>query len=209
VTLAVDLEPAPFEALSQVLRYPDAGFEAAVAACGEAVAARSVAVAADVAAFAAAVAGRPTSAMEELYAQTFDFNPKCTLEIGWHLFGEEYERGELLVRLRGMLREHGIPEAGELPDHLGYVLVLLPRLGRDAAERLVSACVTPALDAILAGLAGQENPYEHLVRATRRLLAGAEAPSDGTTAGDAAAASPPRPSSAPRGAGVGIERGKP
>src|SRR6266568_3182701 len=57
-------------------------------------------------------------ARQELYVQTFEFNPACTLELGWHLFGENYERGEFLVRMREQLRRHGIAESNELPDHL-------------------------------------------------------------------------------------------
>ncbi len=41
---------------------------------------------------------------EELYTRTFDLNPVCALEIGWHLFGEDYERGAFLVRMRDQLR---------------------------------------------------------------------------------------------------------
>ena len=41
--------------------------------------------------------GRPEQ-IQELYTRTFDINPVCTLEIGWHIFGEDYARGALLVK---------------------------------------------------------------------------------------------------------------
>ena len=63
--------------------------------------------------------------LEELYTRTFDINPVCSLEVGWHLFGEDYNRGAFLVRMRGLLREHGIEEGAELPDHLESVLRVL------------------------------------------------------------------------------------
>ena len=168
-------EAAVLEALAELLCYPRAGFDAAVAACRASVPAVCVEAAAGVEAFAAVVTGRPVSELEELYAQTFDFDPKCTLEIGWHLFGEEYERGAFMVRLRGMLRERGVAESSELPDHLSHVLPLLARLDAVEAGRLAGACVQPALEKILASLAGRDNPYAHLLGAVRSLLAEAGA----------------------------------
>jgi len=43
---------------------------------------------------------------------TFDINPACALEVGWHLFGEDYMRGQFLVRMREELSKYEI--AGEL-----------------------------------------------------------------------------------------------
>jgi len=56
--------------------------------------------------------------LEEIYTRTFEINSKCAPEIGWHLFGEEFTRGMLLVRLREELERYGIPETTELPDHI-------------------------------------------------------------------------------------------
>ena len=75
---------------------------------------------------------------QELYVQTFEFNPACTLELGWHLFGENYERGEFLVRMRDLLRRHGIAESTELPDHLTHVLALVGRLDHEEAAELAA-----------------------------------------------------------------------
>ena len=47
------------------------------------------------------------------------------LEVGWHLFGEEYTRGLFLVRLRGEMRDRGIEESSELPDHVAHVLAVV------------------------------------------------------------------------------------
>ena len=47
--------------------------------------------------------------LEESYTRTFDVNPSCALEIGWHLFGEDYMRGQFLVRMRGELAKYEIP----------------------------------------------------------------------------------------------------
>src|SRR5215469_15396248 len=69
--------------------------------------------------------------VQVLYTATFDLNPVCSLELGWHLFGENYERGELMVKMRAELRRHSIEESGELPDHLTHALELLGRMEQE------------------------------------------------------------------------------
>jgi nitrate reductase molybdenum cofactor assembly chaperone len=107
-------------------------------------------------------------AMQEQYVQTFEFNPACTLEIGWHIFGENYERGEFLVRMREQLRRHGIAESSELPDHLCHILPLLDRLDSEEAADLVGQFVLPALARIRDALNG--SAYQDLVVATAARL---------------------------------------
>ncbi len=108
-------------------------------------------------------------ALQELYIDTFEFNPAATLETGWHLFGENYERGEFLVRMRSELRRHGIAESTELPDHLTHLLPLVARMDRDDAERLAGESLLPALGKIAKAVAaGNDNPYQ-------RVLAGIDA----------------------------------
>lgn len=109
------------------------------------------------------------SAAQELYVQTFEFNPGATLELGWHLFGENYERGEFLVRMREELRRYGIAEGSDLPDHLGHVLRLIPALPHDEAKELVGLNVVPALAKIRAALAG--NPYDLVIAEIEQQLA--------------------------------------
>jgi nitrate reductase molybdenum cofactor assembly chaperone NarJ/NarW len=106
---------------------------------------------------------------QELYVKTFEFNPAATLEIGWHLFGENYERGEFLVRMREELRRYGIAEGSDLPDHLASVLRLLATLPHDEAAELVGLNVTPALAKIRAALA--DNPYDALMAEIEARLA--------------------------------------
>jgi nitrate reductase assembly molybdenum cofactor insertion protein NarJ len=108
-------------------------------------------------------------AAQELYVQTFEFNPACTLEIGWHLFGENYERGEFLVRMREQLRHHGIAETTELPDHLTHVLALIGRMRHEEAADLSGQFVLPALARIKDAL--KDNPYALVIRAIEEKLA--------------------------------------
>ncbi len=102
--------------------------------------------------------GLSAEALQELYVQAFEFNPAATLEVGWHLFGENYERGEFLVRMRGELRRHGISESSELPDHLTHLLPLVARMDRDEAARLAGESLLPALAKIRNAATGVYEP---------------------------------------------------
>ena len=100
-------------------------------------------------------------AVQELYVQTFEFNPACTLEIGWHLFGENYERGEFLVRMREQLRRHAIAESSELPDHLTHLLLLVDSMDHDEAAQLAGEFILPALAKIRSAI--HDNVYESVI----------------------------------------------
>jgi len=107
---------------------------------------------------------------EELYTRTFDINPICTLEVGWQLFGEVYERGAFLVKMRGMLRQYGIEESTELPDHLCHVLKLLGRLEPEEADAYVRTSLLPALAKMLDGFARHSSPYQHVLQGLNALI---------------------------------------
>ncbi|HEV2400589.1 MAG TPA: nitrate reductase molybdenum cofactor assembly chaperone [Candidatus Sulfotelmatobacter sp.] len=120
--------------------------------------------------FAQAVEGLETWELQELFTRTFDMNPVCSLELGWHLFGENYERGLLLVRVREELRRVGIQESAELPDHLTHILELLARMDHDKGADFAAACVLPALKKMLEALHGKENPFESVLFAVQIFL---------------------------------------
>jgi len=108
--------------------------------------------------------------IEELYSRTFDMGPTCTLEIGWHLFGENYDRGTFLVWMRQQLRDWSIDESGELPDHAMHVLRILGRIEPFKANGFSTACVLPALTVVQSGLRGKDNPFEHILNAVCQFL---------------------------------------
>jgi nitrate reductase delta subunit len=151
-----------FEAISPLFAYPLDDYTERAAACAGALESD------DLRAFAALMAAMPVSAQQELFVQTFDLSPASTLEIGWHLFGEQYERGAFLVELRQQLRDNGVPETGELPDHLLHVLPLLARMPAEEAAAFAGSRLMPALEKIAAGLP-EGSPFHRLIRATRAL----------------------------------------
>ena len=116
------------------------------------------------------IQGLELGAIEELFTRTFEINALCALEVGWHIYGEEYARGALLVRLRQELRKHGIEESVELPDHLTQVLRLLGRLEPGLATDLAGRYVLPALGKMIDGATGKDFAYRPVLEMTREIL---------------------------------------
>jgi len=110
------------------------------------------------------------SEIQEQFIATFDWNPATALDLGWHLYGEQYARGEFLVRVREELRRYGIPESTELPDHLTHILPLLARMDQDDAARFAQEFVAPAVAKLVSALDQKKTPFALLMRAVRDAL---------------------------------------
>lgn len=152
------------EVIAGLLSYPDAKFQTALAE-----ARRSVESVSDrIRDFVDEIAIVAPEGLEELYTRTFDLNPVATLEVGWHLYGEQYERGRFLADLRELQASLGIESESELPDHLS---LLLPTLARMDDPRPLAERIAPALAKIAAPLNEQGNPYRHLIAAAEGALA--------------------------------------
>lgn len=136
--------------LADLLRYPEARL------------ARASDDSPEVAAFFDEIERVAPEGMEELYTQTFDLNPVATLEIGWHLWGEQYERGRFLADLRALQASLGIDARNELPDHLTVLLETIDRMNEPGP---LAEQIAPALQKIAAPLEEHGNPYRHLIRA--------------------------------------------
>lgn len=108
--------------------------------------------------------------LEELYTRTFDINPIASLEIGWHLYGEAYERGSFLVTMRKLLRRFEIPESTELSDHLSNVLKVLGAMEPAEANMFCTQYLLPALTKIVEAFTSSNNPFEHLLAALKVFL---------------------------------------
>lgn len=156
---------------SHLLRYPGDGYIHELRAFVELVRQLRREVTPALLAFVDDSSGRSTEAMQELYTQTFDMTPDCALEVGWHLFGEDYARGAFLVDMRNRLREKGLDEGTELPDHLPTLLALVTRLDGKEADTLVKTALIPAIDRILIGLRKSASPFESTLDAVRAVLA--------------------------------------
>ena len=111
-----------------------------------------------------------TEELQELFTRTFDLNPLCTLEIGWQLYGEDYQRGEFLVKMRQQLREYDLRESGELPDHLSHALMLLGRLEPEEAAEFATSYLLPAIDKMRGAWHENRNAFSALLESAFTLL---------------------------------------
>ncbi len=121
--------------------------------------------------FASEVEKMNVTELEEFYTRTFDINPVSALEIGWHIYGEQFERGAFLVNMRELSRILGVEESSELPDHLTHILTLLGRMEQEDADMFVATYLLPGLKKMLAGFAGKGNVYENALITIRDVLA--------------------------------------
>ncbi len=156
-----------YDAFAAVLSYPD---EEYLDRADDLVLATPDEIEPEVEEFAQALEGKSLLELQELFTVTFDLNPVCSLELGWHLFGENYDRGLLLVKMRALLREHWIAESGELPDHLSYALRLIARMEPQERHDFAVAIVLPALGKMLDAFRGKQNPYEKVLTAIKSEL---------------------------------------
>lgn len=103
--------------------------------------------------------------LQEIYTRTFDLNPVCALEIGYHLFGEDYKRGEFLARLRETENPYELGQEQQLPDYLPVVLRLLGQM-EDAEERaaMIGYCLIPALKKMNETFEKKQNPYGNVIK---------------------------------------------
>lgn len=88
------------------------------------------------------------SELEENFTYTFDMNPSYCLDIGWHLFGEDYKRGEFLVTMRGLMRRLNVTDTNELPDHIHHVLQVVNRMEENELESFLDEFLRPSLNII-------------------------------------------------------------
>lgn len=109
---------------------------------------------------------------EERYTALFDLNPVCTLHVGYHLFGENYPRGALLVGLRMELRRVGLDDTADLPDFLPTLLRLLGRVD-EAQDRaiLLESVLLPGLGRMVDELGDSRGAWADVLRALPEVLA--------------------------------------
>lgn len=170
------------DALAELFEYPRDGHAARMQDLVGRIAAAAPETAADLEPLARFAAEKTLGECEELYVHTFDANAERALEVGWQVFGEQYERGAFLVDLRGRMRTLGVAETTELPDHLTQVLRLLGRMDEDDAHTLVARAVMPCLKRVREHIdAG--NAYGGAVVAVTRVLASPAAAPTATSSG--------------------------
>lgn len=107
--------------------------------------------------------------LQEAYVQAFDLDPACSLEVGWHLYGDRPERGAFMVMLRERLADAGVSEDGYLPDYLPTLLRLIGRQDARLAATLAEL-IAPPVSHVLERLRAQQNPFAEPLEAAVRAL---------------------------------------
>lgn len=158
-------DPGMYDLLASTLIYPRGDFESSLNDRERISGAFAPALRRRFAEWVERIGGLSSEDRAEAYARSFDLSPKCTLELGWHLFGESYDRGTFLVWMRSRLRLISLDEATDLPDHARHVLPVLGRMESDEADKFSRACVLPAMETIRAGLEDLDSPYISLIDA--------------------------------------------
>ncbi|MCP4583679.1 MAG: hypothetical protein GY839_18875 [candidate division Zixibacteria bacterium] len=159
-----------YGALANLLIYPDDNLQDSINECANILKASGSTAVEPIKGFARYVRESSIEDMQEYYTQTFEFNKERALEVGWHLFGERYERGMFIVRMRQTLRQLNLAESTELPDHLAHVLAALGMMGDREAKDFATLIVMPAIQKMLAGFKEKENQYAAVLDGIRDEL---------------------------------------
>lgn len=164
------IAPEVFDALADLVTYPDASFITKCPEKARIVVAEFPDLATDLECFLRFVSEQPADKLEEIYTRTFDGSPTNSLELGWHLFGENYTRGAFLVHMRQEMRDLGLEESRELPDHLTHGLAVLGRLSEREASELAADSILPAVQTIRKALAREGNVYHGVLEAIEKSV---------------------------------------
>lgn len=156
----------PYPLLAALLEYPTAEWHDLVEKAAQILAQQGGSVASAWTAFFEAVQWVPIDQMQERYVQTFELSSNCTLEAGYHLFGDTYKRGEFLAHLRKEQESIGVDGGRQLPDYLPLLLRMVPRIeDAELREALRDDCILPAVRTMTDRLEAAENPYRALLGA--------------------------------------------
>jgi len=103
------------------------------------------------------------------YVETFDRGRSRSLYLYEHLHGESRDRGQAMVELSRLYREHGFEIAGaELPDYLPLFLEFLSTLPLEQAIGWLEE-TGPVLQRLHARLAERDSAYQVLMEPLVRL----------------------------------------
>lgn len=198
---AGDPVPAPvargvvWAAAAVLLRYPDAGFVAALPALR--VALQDVAGRAEEGAAGLALpvvdrlAAQPLLESQQEYVATFDTKRRCCPYLTYYLHGDTRRRGLALWRVKAALAACGLePAHGELPDHLA-VLCELAATGDESVATALIGEHRAGLTLLRAALDQAGSGYARVVQAVEALLPDGDAATALAAAAHLAASGPP------------------
>lgn len=116
------------------------------------------------------------SQLQETYTHTFDLRGICVPYIGYHLFGDGYQRGWFMSQLNQRYGQVGFKIGKELPDHVSVVLRFLTLGDQDEFSlALLDEGLIPALRKMVSAFdKDSSNPYRLVILALSAVLEGPE-----------------------------------
>lgn len=167
----MDADRETLDLIAASLQYPGPATAASARRAAERTAGDHIAMAHALWDLAVALETSPPGEAEERYTALFDLSPVCTLHVGYHLFGESYPRGALLVGLRTELRRVGLDDTADLPDFLPTLLRLLGRVeAPEDREVLLGSALLPGLARMVHELGDSRSPWSDVLRALPEVL---------------------------------------
>ena len=107
----------------------------------------------------------PLEELQEKYVQTFDFNEKANLYLTYSKLKEERERGQILVKLKGIYRDEGfVIDSDELPDYLPLFLEFVAIAKVDTVTQLIPQFIS-IMKELRNQLSAISSPYSDLLAA--------------------------------------------
>jgi len=121
--------------------------------------------------FVEALRRRPLIQNQEKYTAVFDMDPAATMNMTYHIHGDNAKRAAALARLEHTYGQAGWQRAtGELPDYLPLMLEFLAVCEHPAQAGVVWECLQ-GLDAMVAHLEHKAPAYAALLRPLARMAA--------------------------------------
>ena len=156
--------------LSILLRYPDEDLcnaQEEIAAVAAQLQPREVQSA--VRMFSEALRRQPLIRNQEKYTAVFDMDPAATMNMTYHIHGDNEKRAQALARLEHTYGQAGWQRAtGELPDYLPLMLEFLAVCEHPAHAGVVWECLQ-GLGAMVAHLEKKAPTYAALLRPVIRM----------------------------------------
>jgi nitrate reductase molybdenum cofactor assembly chaperone len=157
--------------LSRLLSYPGSDFESKAERCSTLLRENYPDALSSFLLFARFACETTLASCQEIFVSTFEIQAKCSLDVGYVLFGEDYKRGALLVELTRVQREADNGSGTELPDHLTRLLSLFPRMHDHLeCESIVRKLTLPAVEKMIESFENTENPYRQLLTTVKTVL---------------------------------------
>jgi nitrate reductase delta subunit len=102
--------------------------------------------------------------LQEGYTAAFDMNPSTTLNLTYHLYGDNEKRADMLARLQQRYQDAGYERTtGELPDYLPMMLEFLSVCPDSDNMQLIWECLG-GLEDVVGRLQKAAPPYAALLQ---------------------------------------------